>query len=352
LYPRPGFKLLAQKAGAGDSPYSHYDHQVCEQSIKWLKTEAPKNTGKPWILFVCFYRPHFPLIAPEPFFNMYPLDRLPFPFQSRPKEIPNHPILKTIRDHQNYADYFAGDENIRRALAAYYGMVTSIDEQVGRILTAVKETGLAEKTRIFYTSDHGDNLGNRGFWGKSNMYEDSVGIPLLMVGADIPNGLTVDTPVSLVDFYQTFVEGVGVELTDQEKNVLPGYNLIRIVNESGRDRMAFSEYHAFSAITGIFMVRFDRWKYVHYEGYEPQLFDLETDPLEARDLAQDPDYQEVVAQGGAKLRKIINPTVVTEQAFTDQETLIEKHGGIEAILNRGSLPYTPVPGDKKQMLRA
>jgi hypothetical protein len=82
------------------------------------------------------------------------------------------------------------------------------------------------------------------------------------------------------------------------------------------------------------------------------LFDLAADPLEARDLSEDPQYRRILAQGDAGLREIVDPAAATEQAFRDQEALIEKHGGPHAVLERGSLPYTPVPADKTQLVKA
>ena len=149
------------------------------------------------------------------------------------------------------------------------------------------ETGLEEDTLVIYTSDHGDNLGTRTFWGKSNMYEEAVGVPLIMNGPGIPAGRRVSTPVSLVDAYPTIVEAVARGATAEERK-LPGTSLLRLLNGEDADRTVFSEYHAVGSMTGIFMVRFGRYKYVHYEGYRPQLFDLEADPLETRDLALAP----------------------------------------------------------------
>ena len=101
---------------------------------------------------------------------------------------------------------------MRTAIAAYYGMVSFLDDNVGRVLGALEDTGLADDTRVVYTSDHGDNLGTRSFWGKSTMYEESVGVPLVMRGAGVPRGQRVATPVSLVDGYQTLIEAIGERL--------------------------------------------------------------------------------------------------------------------------------------------
>jgi choline-sulfatase len=160
-------------------------------------------------------------------------------------------------------------------------------------LSALEASGLGEDTLVVYTSDHGDNLGTRTFWGKSNMYEEAVGVPLIMQGPGVPRRRRVRTPVSLVDGYPTILDAVGVPRTDAERS-LPGSSLLGLAQGEDPERTVFSEYHAFASITGIFMVRFGRWKYVHYQGYRPQLYDLEADPLEQENPAEDPEYADTL----------------------------------------------------------
>ncbi|NJO71414.1 MAG: sulfatase-like hydrolase/transferase, partial [Oscillatoriales cyanobacterium RM1_1_9] len=100
--------------------------------------------------------------------------------------------------------------DVRRAVAGYYGLVSFLDDNVGRILAALERSGLAGATRVVMTSDHGDNLGARGLWGKSTMYEEAVGIPLIMAGAGVPSGHVCPTPVSLLDVFPTVLDGVGL----------------------------------------------------------------------------------------------------------------------------------------------
>jgi choline-sulfatase len=206
-------------------------------------------------------------------------------------------------------------------------------------------SGLAEDTLVVYTSDHGDNLGTRTFWGKSNMYEESAGVPLILKGPGVAAGRRVPTPVSLVDGYPTIVEAVG-------PGAEPGGGLAarRLAPPPRRggpeeDRTVLSEYHAVASITGIFMVRFGRWKYVHYEGYRPQLFDLAADPGETRDLALRTGHADVLDEGLRRLHAICDPEEVTARAFANQERRIAELGGHDALLAARSYPYTPAPGE-------
>jgi len=341
---RDSTRQLAGDAGKGESTYLQFDRNIRDEAIRWLQDVAGRRPGKPWCLFVCFVCPHFPLVAPPEFFNLYDLAKLPMPPLRDPSQFPDHPVLRKLREVQDYEDHFRDEEHVRIAVAAYYGMVSFLDDNIGQILRALAGTGLAEKTLVIYTSDHGDNLGTRTFWGKSNMYEESVGVPLILNGPGIPAGHRVATPVSLVDAYPTIVEAVGEQLTAEEGG-LPGRSLLRLLDGGDSNRTVFSEYHAVGSLTGIFMVRFGKYKYVHYEGYRPQLFDLATDPMETRDLALEARHEAVLAEGDRRLRAICDPARVSQQAFDDQERRILEFGGTEAVLKRGSYPYTPAPGE-------
>jgi choline-sulfatase len=337
---RPGIRLLAEKVQAGESSYTVYDTQITERACEWIRTTGP-GTEKPWVLFVSFVRPHFPLIAPERFMQHYLKADLPRPFGS----VPDHPVMKELRRIQNYDDYFVDDDHRRLAIAAYYGMVNAVDEDIGRVLDALRDSGQADDTLVIYTSDHGDNLGNRGFWGKSNMYEDSAGVPMILAGPGMPRGGVVDTPVTLLDLPQTIIEAVGEHLTGEERADLPGRSLFGIAGGDHTDRAVLSEYHAVAAITGIFMIRYRKWKLVYFVGYPAQLFDLEADPLEQNDLGQAPGFADVRRMLEQKLRAICDPEAVSERAFRDQAAMIERHGGTDAIFRRGEFPHTPVPGE-------
>jgi choline-sulfatase len=288
--------------------------------------------------------PHFPLVAPPEFYALYPPESLPLPPLREPGSFPDHPVLRTLRSVQNYEDHFRDEAHVRVALAAYYGMVSFLDDNIGQVLAALAAAGLDRDTLVVYTSDHGDNLGTRTFWGKSNMYEEAAGIPLIMRGPHVQAGRRVQTPVSLVDAFPTIVEAVGEEIHPDDRE-LPGRSLFRLSSGDDADRTVFSEYHAVGSTTGIFMVRFRRWKYVHYEGYRPQLFDLESDPGETRDLALDPGSTAILAEGDRRLREICDPAEVTARAFADQEARINLKGGHEHLMSLGSYPYTPAPGE-------
>ena len=173
---RGAAKKLAADVGRGDSTYINYDRNITAATLHWLQQEAPRYTAKPWVLFVSLVLPHFPLIAPPEYYDMYPEDQVPFPKFYDQKDRPTHPYYLAMRECINYDKYF-DRPLVRKAVTAYFGMVSFLDYNVGQILDCLSQTGLADTTRVLYTSDHGDALGKRGLWGKSTMFEEAAAVP-------------------------------------------------------------------------------------------------------------------------------------------------------------------------------
>jgi choline-sulfatase len=333
---------IAKLAGPGETPYTAYDREICTRTQIWLREEAPKHREKPWVLFVSFVCPHFPLVAPADFYYQYRLEDMPLPKQYDAAARPRHPYLRDYASSFVYDRYF-DPEKLRKAVAAYYGLVSFVDDNIGKILRTLEATGLGAETRVLYTSDHGDNLGARGLWGKSTMYEEVAGVPLMMSGPDIPSGLRAATPASHVDTYPFIMECMGEDRPEMYDGH-PGVSLAALTQGAAPERNVLSEYHGMGSTTAAFMVRHGRYKYVHYVAYPPQLFDLESDPEELTDLAGDPAYTHVVEQCRARLYEICDPAAVDARAKRRQAELLAAAGGREAVLARGDLGFTPPPG--------
>ena len=333
---------LAGEAGRGMSVYTRYDTRVADATVRWLQERGERrDDGKPWVLFSSMVSPHYPLIAPDAFYDLYAGADLPRPRLYDPADRPDHPVIDHYRETWNYDDHF-DEERLRVGLKAYYGLCSFLDFQIGRILAALKESGFAEDTLVIYTSDHGENLGNRGLWGKCVMYEESSGVPMLIAGPDVAAGTRCATPVSLVDVYPTVVEFTCGEL-DRRERALPGDSLIALAREQPADRVVFSELHDDGSMTGEFMVRKGDWKLVHYVGYPPQLFDLAADPFEEHDLADRAETAGTQRRLYGELHRIVDPDAADRRAFADQRARIERLGGVEAILARPDFNFTPLP---------
>jgi len=331
------------EARAGESEYTRYDRAIAREAVHWLHEEAGDPT-KPWALFVSFVNPHPPLVVPQQYLDRYPVDAMPLPVQWAPEDWPRHPVLD-LRRRQQALEESVGEAATRRAIATYYGMVTFLDEQIGLVLQALDEAGLRDSTRIVYTTDHGEQLGEHGLWWKNSMYEGAAGVPMIVAGPEIPAGKVVRTNVSHVDAFPAIVEAVGAELQPEDAD-LPGESLFRLAQQNDRPRAVFGEYHTVLSPSGVFMLRDERFKYVYYVGYAPQLFDLQEDPDETRDLGEDSAYTDVRAACERALRRICDPEEVDRRAKADQRRRIDAAGGVEAIIAGGvKVPYTPAPAE-------
>ncbi|HEV8517286.1 MAG TPA: sulfatase-like hydrolase/transferase [Burkholderiales bacterium] len=341
---RPGSKKLGPEAGPGESEYTHYDRDIAAHTQQWLTHEAPKYQNKPWVLYVGFVSPHFPLIAPPQFYDMYRDKDLPWPLMYEATERPRHPFIDAMRKCLCFDETFDAPM-VRRALTAYFGLVSFLDDNIGKILATLEATGLAANTRVIYSSDHGDNLGTRGLWGKSTMYEESAGIPLILAGPEVPRDNVCDVPVTLADAFPTLIEGAGEKIDARDAH-LPGHSLIDIAQGYVPKRTILSEYHAAGAVCGSYMIRHGKYKYIYYVGLPPMLFDLESDPHERNDLGRNAACAALLDACEVELRNVVDPEAADRLAHDDQAARIAEVGGKEAILKRGTFRYSPPPGAK------
>jgi choline-sulfatase len=343
---RHGGDKMAKLAGPGESTYTVYDRDIAARAQIWLHEAARRSHDKPWVLFVSFVAPHFPLTAPPDWYYRYFNQPLPRPKQYDLAERPDHPYLRDYAHCVDYDPHFKTEQDVQRALAGYYGLVSSMDENVGKVLAALHDTGLDTNTRIVYTSDHGDNLGARGLWGKSTFYEEASGVPMIVAGDDIPAAHTETGPVSHVDIYPWIFECVGAPLPDDGH---PGRSLGALARGEAPAKPVVAEYHAMSSTGAAFMLRDGRWKYLHYVNYRPQLYDLESDPEELHDLGEDPAFAQVRQDCLRKLRAFCDPQEVDARAKARQAELLARAGGREAAIARGDLGFSPAPGTKAEL---
>ena len=330
-------RMLGEYIGPGSSRYTEYDDAVVRRTGQWFRDRASSGDGRSWCLFVGLVAPHFPLVVPKEYFDLYPLDRIPEPKLHPRSGYVRHPWVEKQNAMMDSEGRFADARERLCAMAAYYGLCSWLDHSVGRILRSLEAAGYGDTTTVVYTSDHGDNVGARGLWGKSNLYQESVAVPLIMAGPDVSAG-TCDTPVSLIDLSATIPARFGVDFP------CAGRPLTDIAADpADPDRPVFSEYHAAGAVSGAFMLRKGRWKYNHYIGFPPELFDLASDPEELDDLGQSPAHAGIRATMHAELLRVCDPEAVDAMAFADQAAMVERYGGREAALTLGAPGATPPP---------
>ncbi|MEM6386850.1 MAG: sulfatase-like hydrolase/transferase [Pseudomonadota bacterium] len=336
----PG-RMLGDYIGPGTSRYTDYDASVVEHAQKWIADHAEDT--EPWCLYVGLVAPHFPLVVPQEFYDLYPAEVLP-PVKLHPDDgHPRHPWVEKQNAFMDSERQFKDADERIAAMRSYYGLCTWLDLNIGRILGTLADNGLTESTTVVYTSDHGDNVGARGLWGKSNMYEESAAIPMIMAGPETPVG-TCKTPVSLLDLSVTIAAHFGAAF----EAAVGTSSLADIAKEpTDANRIVFSEYHAAGAVSGAFMLRKGRWKLIHYVGFEDELFDLENDPGELDNRASDPSCADVLKELHTELALICDPVETDALAFEDQASLIAKYGGRDAALRLGAPGATPPPEPAK-----
>lgn len=334
---RPALADLVRQAGVGESPYLAFDRRVAAEASAWI---AKASTDEPWALLVSFATPHHPLKVPQEYWDLYTDEDVALP---PPASHPQHPYVQEMRRVMGVDEGFTTEE-IVRARRAYLALCSLADDLVGEVLDALDSRGfLDDGTTVLYTSDHGVSLGERGLWWKHHLYEESVGVPLIAVGAPFTTGQRVSTPVSLTSIYPTVLAPFDVADERTDAGALAG-DALPAAGERSTVAGGFSEYHALGASSAVFQMRDERFKLIYYTTQPPQLFDLQVDPDELVNLADDPGHATHVARLLALLRQSVDLEGVDRHARADQQRLIAQHGGREAVLSGGfAVPFTPPP---------
>ncbi|WP_421849704.1 sulfatase-like hydrolase/transferase [Oricola sp.] len=340
MEPRAGSPKFAQNVGSGETSYTAYDRTITDEAKRWLTEQAPAQSA-PWVLFVSFVAPHFPLVAPDEFYNLYQDVEIDPQNFTEGLERPNHPYYQAMLHNIDFDDHFDATSR-EKAIRGYLGLCSFLDHNVGQVVDAIDAAGLSGDTRVLYASDHGEALGKRGFWGKSTMFEESAAVPMILAGPDVAMGQVVDSPVSLVDLFPTVLDCVDARQHADDAD-LPGMSLFETAAGKSADRTVFSEYHAAGSCTGNYMLRKGRFKLVYFAAFAPELFDLIADPLETRNLAEVPEHRAKLQELLSELRDILDPDAMSEVVKQHQALRIAQAGGRDAILNQGDFGYSPAP---------
>lgn len=337
-----GRSPIFDELGAGESSYNRYDNRVADLACRWLQQRGDEGSdGPPWALFVSLVAPHMPLVVPQEWLDLYPKEVLP-PIKALPKERERHPWVERLRRHWDHDAALGTEERRQLAQACYFGLVSFMDAQIGRILSTLQANGLQGQTTVIYASDHGDNLGARGLWNKSTLYRESTSVPMIVAGPKVPEGKVCSTNVNLIDIYPTALQACQVAPLPEEQD-LPGRSLLHIATEpDDPSRMGFSEYHAVGSETAAYMLTREGWKYHHYVDHAPELFDLRNDPEELHDLAADPACAPKLSEFSEALHRMLDPVATDSLAKRDQRNLVTRFGGRDKALERGNAGPTPM----------
>ena len=307
-----------ERSGVGQSAYQVKDIETAAAACEHLRGVAAARRGggdEPFCLTVGFLLPHPPYVAWREDYERF-AGRVPPATFGAPPDHP-HPWEAWWRDNRAIADIDAG--TAMRARTAYFALVHRLDALIGQVLGCLADEGLADDTLVVYTTDHGDQLGERGLWWKHTLYEDSVKVPLLMRWPGrLPAGARRAHVTSLLDVAVTMVDALGGPPLPHAS----GRSLLNVARDAAADWIdeAFAEHvtDRVPAWTGgretqQRMIRSGRWKLVAHHGDAPQLFDLDTDPHERRDLAGDPAHAERVAHLLARVLDGWDPAAIQQR---------------------------------------
>lgn len=333
-----GRKVLSI-TGPGRTAYQVYDEEVAQTTADFLQARA-NGTERPFCIVAGFVLPHCPFVCPPDDWEYYS-DRITLP------EVPEgyfeslHPAMQQWLENRGLMD--VTEEEIRRARIGYYGIVTHFDRQVGVIMEALERSGLADDTMVVYVSDHGEMGGEHGMWWKSCFYEGSASVPVIVSWPARWEGGRRPTEVtSLVDIGPTLVDlaGAGEMIESRGRSLVP---LLEGTDDT-RDNEAFSEHYASQGVPAGRMVRNGPWKLVQYEGYEPQLFNLEEDPHEFEDRAGDPSCATVRERLKSRVQDGWSPRAITKALDERSPHRARVHEWGRAVQLQHNLKWVAPPG--------
>jgi len=263
----------------------------------------------PFFAYCSFMAPHDPRTMPDKYLRMYPSDEVELPDNF----LPEHPFDNgelMIRD-EVLARHPRGEDETRQHLAAYYAMITHLDHEVGRVVSAIDEAGLRQDTLIVFAGDNWLAVGQHGLFGKQSVYDHSVHVPLIFAGPDIPEGQQRDALAGLIDIFPTLCDLVDVDIPES----VEGCSLVPSLDdeeESIREHFFYAYRHLMRAVrdkAGLKLIETATGEQRH-----TQLFDLAEDPLEMTDLSEPPE----MAEGLSALRDALRAGWCDEVGNTEK----------------------------------
>ncbi|MGZ4191688.1 MAG: choline-sulfatase [Solirubrobacteraceae bacterium] len=322
--PLPWYHTMESVLAPGICPaalQTDYDDEVAFQAARKLYEIARHRAEQPYFLFVSFTNPHDPWEIPQRYWDRYRRDDIDLPaVPSLPLEQAD-PHSRRLRAMCQVDEAALTAEQILRARHGYYAAISYLDERIGQVLDALRESGLEDRTTVLFCTDHGEMLGERGLWYKMSFLEQSARVPLIVrTPGRSGAGVRVAEPVSLVDFAPTVLElaGLGVDAIAGEGDgvslagAIAGSGSARVPAESPAEspaavpaavpaRPVISEYHAEGVQAPSAMVRLGRHKLIVSREDPDLLYDLEADPHELTDLSAQPGMDAVIASLRAEL---------------------------------------------------
>ncbi|MDF1813491.1 MAG: sulfatase [Verrucomicrobiales bacterium] len=292
---------------------AYRDGQIANLAAAMLRDHS--GSDQPFFLAVGFWRPHLPFVAPKKYWDLYDPAAIPLPAWPTPPEDAPEIALYDSKELLGYGlvpkDRSFTEEEIRHYRHGYYASISFMDAQIGEILDALEDSGMADDTVVVFTSDHGFHIGEHAQWGKTSNFELDARVPLIIAdpGKKDGHGKESKALFELIDLYPTLADLAGIN--EDLPPTLEGKSLAQTVNDArapGKDIALTQHQHPFytrpSGWKAIgYSMRTDRWRYTEWHPVSGEgkllgreLYDHEHDPDETRNLANVEEFSEVVAK--------------------------------------------------------
>ena len=267
--PHRPFVTVRYQGDGSDQP----DYKTATKAVELLAARRDQKL----LLAVGFVRPHYPMVAPEQFFEACPWEQIPLPraMAGDLDDIPRSGRAASNSESTGLAEY---PDNQKRMWAGYYATIQFMDEQVGRVLRELDKLGMRDSTAIVFTSDHGYHLGEHGFWQKSNLHEEVLRVPLIVSIPGMKTGRSAAL-VELMDIFPTLAEWAELPIPESAQ----GKSLYPVL----RDPVAKVRASALSLGSKGYAFRTSDWAYIRYQDQTEELYDMRNDLEQFHNLALD-----------------------------------------------------------------
>lgn len=331
-----------------------YDDDVGFKAVQQLYDYARNLEDQPFFLTVSFTHPHNPYTITKEYWDRYDHDKIDMP------SVPHIPVEQRDAWSKRYYylirqdEHRVTDEMIRTARHAYYGMISYVDDQVGRLLRALERTNLKDNTIVIFAADHGDMMGERGMWYKFNPYEWSIRVPLIVRALDGMRGRVEPKTVSLVDLLPTILDLATDGNPPAVVDPIDGRSMKKLLHDGADSNWpdeAMVEFTAEGTYAPCLILRHGVYKYVYCETDPGMLFNLEQDPGELHNLCGQAKHADIEQQMRSEILKRWDPKSLRDKIIASQQRRLF----VQDVLltgKRSPWDFQPYRDSSKQFVRS
>lgn len=329
-----------------------YDEEVMYRAKNYLYDHVRRNKDQPFFLTVALTHPHDPYTTRKEWWDLYDDVDIPLP-KHQPEYADLEPHSRRLQKVIDLEGKPLTDEQIKRARRAYFGNCSYVDHNIGQLRKVLDECDLTDDTIIIFSGDHGDHLGERSLWYKMTFYEMSARIPLMVYAPKHFSPRRVKESVSSLDFLPTFVDIATGGRADQVIHTqlpMDGSSLFPYLQGGTGSDIVRGEYMGEGTIAPLFMIRSGKYKFIYCPTDPEELYDVEADPREKRNLARDPQHQDLAASFLYDLKSRCDIPAITESVLKSQRSRKVAHDA----LSKGVVThwdFQPFFDTKKQYIR-